>query len=176
MAKPVTTVIHVPPTPEEVEEGRLAEIRRQAASDAEGVKEALQLLQAMHDRGVLELFLALFERGDQVLQIVVDQLAKPGAIHGLRSIITLLQALAAVDVQALTKLTEALAAGAKAASEVKAMDEPVNVFQLLAQLKDPDVSAAIGSGMAFLKAVGRALRNADEVSPTESDTSALRGD
>ncbi|MCL6452952.1 MAG: DUF1641 domain-containing protein [Alicyclobacillus sp.] len=157
MAKPVTT-LRPQSGGEAVAEERLLELRQQAAQHAEGLLESLRLLQAMHDREALQLLTALFERGDQVLQLALGELNQPGAVNGIRNVLTLIGAIGQVD-PALTRHTAtATTAGIHAAAEAAAKSAPMGVFDLLRHLKDPDVAAGLGAALAFLKAFGQGLR------------------
>ncbi|GMA51641.1 hypothetical protein GCM10025857_29980 [Alicyclobacillus contaminans] len=145
----------------------LDEVRRQVVEDADGLRQTLQLLQAMHDRGVLELFTALFERGDKVLGLAVQVLSEPENVRALKNVITGLQWLTSVDVDALRNYQQGALEGIKqaraAASAVSggAPQKPLGVFELMKQLKDPDVSAALRVGLAFLKGFGQSMRQPD---------------
>ncbi|SFU91462.1 DUF1641 domain-containing protein [Alicyclobacillus macrosporangiidus] len=159
MAKPVTTWIRPEPTEADLQSERLEGLLHAAADHADAVEEGLRLLQAMHDREVLQLLTALFVRGDRVLGILAEQLDGPGTATGLRNLSLAVSSLGQLDSDALARVLGGVAGGLEAAAHAAAAARPAGVFELLRQLKDPDVAAGLAAGLALLKAVGRALRN-----------------
>jgi uncharacterized protein YjgD (DUF1641 family) len=159
MAQAIQNIVHPIKTEAEREVDRLAEVRKQTATDADGLIEGLKLLQAMHDRGILELLVALFDRGDKVMKSVVDILGQPGATNTLKTAMTAMQTFSQYDPAAIMKYLNGFSAGVENALGTPTPSRPLGVFELMRQLKDPDVSAAVGVGLAFLKGVGQALRN-----------------
>ena len=162
MAQSIKSIVRPIKTEAEQEADRLAEVRKQTAVDADGLIEGLKLVQAMHDRGVLELLVAVFDRGDKVMRRLVDILEQPGATNTLRAAITAMQTFSQVDPATITKCLNAFSAGVENALETPRQSRPLGVFELMREIKDPDVSAAIHTGLAFLKGVGQAIRNNEQ--------------
>jgi uncharacterized protein YjgD (DUF1641 family) len=69
----------------------------QAVEHAEAILASFEVLQGLHDDGVLELLRGVLGGGDKVLGVVVDAVKTPEAIRGLRSLITILKLLGSVD-------------------------------------------------------------------------------
>ena len=78
----------------------------------------------------------------------------------VQNAIGLAQALGKLDADVLTKLVDGVAGGAGRRSYTpRAMrGRPLGVFELLALLKDPNVSASIRFLLRFLSGMGKVLR------------------
>lgn len=159
MAQSIQNIVRPIKTEAELEADRLAEVRKQTAADADGLMDGLKLLQAMHDRGVLELLVALFDRGDKVMRSLVDILDKPGATNTLKMAMTAMQTVSEIDSEAMLKGLNGFSAGIQNAMDAPRQSRPLGVFELMRQVKDPDVSAAVHAGLAFLKGMGQTLRS-----------------
>jgi uncharacterized protein YjgD (DUF1641 family) len=98
-----------------------ARLERAPAEHAEAVLAGFEVLQSLHDRGVLELVRGVLGGGDKILEIAVEATKTPEAIRGIRNLLILTEILGAIDPDVLAKCAEAvpdaLAAAAKAHSE-----------------------------------------------------------
>ncbi|MDQ0189501.1 DUF1641 domain-containing protein [Alicyclobacillus cycloheptanicus] len=163
MAQPITKIVQPADFEAKQEALQVSELRKELAANQAVLAEGLHLLRAMHERGLLELLAALFEQGDKVMERLVDLLSKPGAANGLKVMIAVADSLGSYDAEAVKKLLNGVSRGLEAASSVPAPQKSVGVFDLLKHMQDPDVSAAIHAGFAFLKGVGQSLRSGGAV-------------
>src|SRR5580693_9973076 len=79
-------------------------------SDAIG--SALELLQLLHDRGVLDLLRGLLGAGDQVTDILTTALNTPEAIRGIRNFLLLTKFFATIPPEVLSGLVQTATEGA----------------------------------------------------------------
>jgi len=82
-----------------------ARLQNAPLEHAEALLAAYEVLQGLHDRGVLELLRGALGSSDRVLEIVVDGAKTPEAICGIRNFILLAKILGTID----TELFEGLA-------------------------------------------------------------------
>ena len=54
---------------------------------AEAVLAGFEVLQGLHDRGVLELLRGVLDGGNTILEIAVEATKTPEAIHGIRNLL-----------------------------------------------------------------------------------------
>jgi uncharacterized protein YjgD (DUF1641 family) len=130
----------------------------------------LKLLQALQERGVLQLVIALFNRGDKVLAKLMDVLADETATNLLQSGITMMEGLSNIDAKAISRSFNGVKSGLENVGKSPDASEkrkPLGMFALMKQLKDPDVNAAISFGLDFMKGVGHAIRTGDN-SPSKN--------
>ena len=97
MASPIP--LELPPTdPRLVLQARL---QNAPAAHAEALLAAYEVLQGLHDRGVLDLMRGALGSGDQVLEIAVTAAQSPGSIRGVRNLLLLVNTLGAIEPEVL---------------------------------------------------------------------------
>jgi uncharacterized protein YjgD (DUF1641 family) len=104
--------------------------RLQAApvDHAEALLSAYEVLQGLHDRGVLDLLRGALGSADKVLEIGVYAADSPSSIRGIRNLLLLVQMLENVDPQTLGALTRAVP---EALQTIRQQPEPPGLWQLL---------------------------------------------
>src|ERR1700736_2008991 len=75
---------------------------------AEALLASLEVLQSLHDQGVLELLRGVLGGGNKILEIVVDASKSPEAIRGIRNLVIMTKILGSMDPEVLKKFTEAI--------------------------------------------------------------------
>src|SRR5271163_599938 len=93
MAQPIA--LEPPPVDPRVElQNRLQDA---PAEHAEALLAAYEVLQGLHDRGVLDLMRGALGSGDKVLEIAVTAAQSPGSIRGIRNLLLLVNTLGAIE-------------------------------------------------------------------------------
>jgi uncharacterized protein YjgD (DUF1641 family) len=119
---------------------------------AEAVLAGFEVLQGLHDRGVLELLRGVLDGGNTILEIAVEATKTPEAIHGIRNLLILTKIVGAIDPEILKKFAvavpDALAGAAKAQEK-----EPPGFGEVLRILR----SGNMRRGLAVMNAVLEAL-------------------
>jgi uncharacterized protein YjgD (DUF1641 family) len=67
------------------------------AAHADALLAAYEVLQGLHDRGVLDLMRGALGSGDQVLEIVVAAAQSPASIRGIRNLLLMINTLGAIE-------------------------------------------------------------------------------
>jgi uncharacterized protein YjgD (DUF1641 family) len=67
------------------------------ADHAEAILASYEVLQGLHERGVLELLRGVLGGGDSVLEIAVEAAKTPAAIRGIRNLIIMLKLAGSID-------------------------------------------------------------------------------
>jgi uncharacterized protein YjgD (DUF1641 family) len=67
------------------------------ADHAEAILAGYEVLQELHDRGVLELLRGVLGGGDRILEIAVEAAKTPEAIRGIRNLIIMLKLAGSID-------------------------------------------------------------------------------
>lgn len=148
MAQPISLV---PPRPAD---SRMAEhLRAAPEAHAEAILSALDLLQVLHDRGVLNLLRGMAGAGDQLLEIVTAATDTPEAIRGIRNFLLLTKFFASIPPDVLNGLVETAVEGA---DREKAQRAP-GLLHLLRRMNSEDSRHAIAVVLDLLESVGKAL-------------------
>ncbi|HEU5140711.1 MAG TPA: DUF1641 domain-containing protein [Bacillales bacterium] len=155
MAKPISTIDRIVVDEETKHQRDVEEIETALAENKEAVLETIELLGNLYDRGVLETLNGFFSQGEQVLQIIVQEINKPGHSQVLENLVGLAGILGSIDMDQLKTFTEKANNGLQEATESDTDDGPSSIFQLMKVLKDPEINRSVGMLLKFLKGMGK---------------------
>jgi uncharacterized protein YjgD (DUF1641 family) len=119
----------------------------------DAIVSALELLQLLHDRGVLDLLRGLVGAGDQLAGILTVAAGTPESLRGMRNFILLTKFFANMPPDVLDSLVRTAAAGA---DREKAHRAP-GMLQLLRRAGSENSRHAIAVTLDLLESVGKAL-------------------
>jgi len=119
----------------------------------EAILSALELLQLLHDRGVLNLLRGLVGAGDQITGILTAAAGTPESLRGMRNFILLTKFFASIPPEVLDSLVRTASEGAK---REKANRAP-GLLQLLRRASSEDSRHAMAVTLDLLESVGKAL-------------------
>lgn len=120
---------------------------------AEALESALDLLQQLHQRGVLDLLRGLVGAGDQVVDIATAALNSPESIRGLRNFLLLTKFFATVPPEVLNRLAQTAAEGA---TREKSEQAP-GLIHLLRRMNSADARHGLAVIIDLLEAIGKGL-------------------
>ncbi len=151
MARPIS--LHLAPRdPRDELNSRL----QQAPMDhAEAVLAAYEVLQGLHDRGVLELMRGTLGGSEKILEQVVAVASGPESIRATRNLLLLATALGEVDPALLSDLTRAIP---KALVQANAEESrPPGLFKLMSTFWNADFRRGLAAFNDLLVVFGRNL-------------------
>jgi len=123
---------------------------------AEALLASLDVLQSLHDQGVLELLRGVLGGGNKILEIVVDASKSPEAIRGIRNLVIMTKILGAMNPEVLKKFTEAVPdvlVGAAKAQET----EPPGLWEAFRILRSKNLRRGLAAANNVLEALGTNL-------------------
>src|ERR1700677_962759 len=97
MANPIP--LELPPTDPRL--ALQARLENAPAAHAEALLAAFEVLQGLHDRGLLELMRGALGSGDKILEIAVEAAQSPGSIRGIRNLLLMINTLCAIEPESL---------------------------------------------------------------------------
>jgi uncharacterized protein YjgD (DUF1641 family) len=127
------------------------------AKHAEAILAAYEVLQLMHDKGVLELMRGTLGGGEAVIQQAVAVTTGPSAIRASRNAMLLIKALGEVEPTLLSDLTNAVPKALVQANREEA--KPPGLFKLLRTFLDADFRRGLAAFNDLLQLFGRNLTN-----------------
>ena len=151
MARPIS--LHVAPRdPRDELNSRL----QQAPMDhAEAVLAAYEVLQGLHDRGVLELMRGTLGGSEKILEQVVAIASGPESIRATRNLLLLVTTLGEIEPALLSDLTKAIP---KALVQANAEEsKPPGLFKLMATFWNKDFRRGLAACNDLLVVFGRNL-------------------
>jgi uncharacterized protein YjgD (DUF1641 family) len=156
MAQPIP--LHVAPRdPQHELDVRL---QQAPAKHAEAVLAAYEVLQSMHDHGVLEVMRGTLGGGKKILEQAVVVGGGPEAIRATRNVLLLVRALAEIDPVLLSDLTRAIPRALVQANVEEA--KPPGLFKLLSTFWNKDFRRGLAAFNDFLVMFGRNLSKKDQ--------------
>ena len=159
MAQPIP--LEIPPRNPRAElRSRLEQAPEQ---HAEAVLAAYEVLQELHDRGVLEIMRGALAASDEILEKVVDSAKTPEAIRAIRNLLFWRQILGSIDPDWFKGLFQAIPEGIAQATAKR--DQPVSVFGVLRRLTNKDSLRGLAAAVDFLQAFGRHLHALESPAP-----------
>jgi uncharacterized protein YjgD (DUF1641 family) len=129
------------------------------AEHAEALLEAYELLQALHDQGVLDMLRGAVNAKDSILGTAVSALNTPEAIRSIRNLLILGRVLGSIDPEVVKGLFQAIPEGIAQATAKRA--RPIGMWGLLRRIRSKDSLRARAAGVDFLEAMGRHLRSVE---------------
>src|SRR5712671_1828468 len=124
---------------------------------AEALLAAYEVLQELHNRGVLEIMRGALVASDELLEKVVDNAKTPEAIRAIRNLFLLQRILGSIEPEWLEGVVQAIPEGIAQATAER--DQPVSFFGLLRQLTSKDSLRGLAAAVDFLQAFGRHLHS-----------------
>src|SRR3979409_1695932 len=124
---------------------------------AEAILAAYEVLQELHNRGVLEIMRGALAASDEILEKVVDNARTPEAIRAIRNLLFWRQILGSIKPEWFKGIFQAIPEGIAQATAER--DQPVSFFGVLRRLASKDSLRAIAAAIDFLQAFGRHLRS-----------------
>jgi uncharacterized protein YjgD (DUF1641 family) len=120
---------------------------------ADAVESAYEVLQLLHDRGVLNLLRGLLGAGDRVVETVVEAVDTPESIRSIRNFLLLTQFFANIRPAVLNSLVQAATEGAHREKSRKAP----GFFELYRRLRNEDTRHALAVTLDLMESVGKGL-------------------
>jgi uncharacterized protein YjgD (DUF1641 family) len=155
MARPIGLEV-APRDPREELRARLAQAPVQ---HAEALLESYELLQQLHDSGVLRLLRGALSSGDMLLETAVNAAKSEAAIRGLRNALALAKMLGTINPDLLQAFSVAMT---ETLGCQKPIVEPPGLFKLLAEFRQPELRRSIALVNKFLETLGGELKTRGE--------------
>jgi uncharacterized protein YjgD (DUF1641 family) len=130
---------------------------------AEAVLAAYEVLQELHNRGLLEVMRGALAASDEILETVVDNIKTPEAIRAIRNLLFWRQILGSIEPEWFKGIFKAIPEGIAEATAER--EKPIGFFGLLRRLSSKDSLRGLAAGIDFLQAFGRHLQSAENPLP-----------
>ena len=149
MAAPI--LLKLPP--QDPREALYRRLENAPKEHAEALLAACDILQGLHDKGLLELAKGALGSGEKILEILVEAGNSPEVICGIRNFIILTKLFATLEPKLLEHLADAVP---KALVEAKT-EKPLGVVGLLGKLSNPDTRRMLTIMTRVVEKLGKDL-------------------
>jgi uncharacterized protein YjgD (DUF1641 family) len=148
MAKPISSL-----PPHQNGAGVDRRLREAPQRHADAILSALELLQLLHDRGVLELLRGVVSAGDELVDTLTAAVDNPESLRAIRNFLLLTKFFGSIHPDVLNSVVQTVMEGAE---REKGRRAP-GVLQLLRRLRSEDSRHAIAVTLDLLESVGKGL-------------------
>lgn len=152
MARPIP--LEIPPRDPRKE--LLARLESAPAEHAEALLASYDLLQELHNAGVLELLRGTVSAKDQLLESGVAATQSPEAVHALRNAIIFGKMMGSINPDLMECFAAAI--GETMGSERRPVIDPPGLFSLLGQFRRPELRRSVALINRFLETLGTRLK------------------
>ena len=121
---------------------------------AEAVLAGFQVLQGLHDRGVLELLRGVLSGSDKILEILVESTKTPEAVRGIRNLLIMTKILGSVEPELLKKFAQSVPDALVGAAQAE-QTEPPGFWAVLNILRGKNLRRGLAVVNNLLEACGR---------------------
>jgi uncharacterized protein YjgD (DUF1641 family) len=151
MAQPIR--FRVPPV--DSHDAQHHKVERAPLDHAAAILGAYNLLQAMHDRGILDTAATALKAGDEILDKLVETAKTPEAVRSLRNLLFWQKVLGSIEPQWFQGMFKAIPDALATATAER--DEPVRVWKLVRRALSKDSLRGLAAAIDFLESFGRHL-------------------
>ena len=128
-------------------------LREAPHQHADAILSALELLQLLHDRGVLDLLRGVVGAGDQLVGTLTAAVDTPESVRAIRNFILLTKFFGSIPPDILNSLVQTALEGANREKENRAP----GMLRLLRRLRSENSRHAIAVTLDLLESVGKGL-------------------
>jgi uncharacterized protein YjgD (DUF1641 family) len=152
MAKPIALEI----APRDAKRELLAKLESAPAEHAEALLDSWELLQELHDAGILELLRGAVSAKDQIMGSAVGATQSAEAVHALRNTIIFGKMIASINPELMQCIANAV--GETLGSERRPVIDPPGLVSLLGQFRRPELRRSVALINRFLETLGSRLK------------------
>ena len=132
-----------------------ARLEQAPDTHADAILAAYDLLQALHDRGILDVTTSALRASDELLEKIADGAKTPQAIRAIRNLMFSRQVLGNIEPTWFQGIFQAIPDGLATATAER--DEPVGLWKLLRRALNKDSLRGLAAAIDFLESFGRHL-------------------
>jgi uncharacterized protein YjgD (DUF1641 family) len=162
MAHPIPLQVATRNSREELRE----RLERAPEEHAEALLASYELLQEMHEQGLLDIARGALSVRDEILGTLAADASTPEAVRVIRNVVFLCRVLGGIEPEQLQAMLQTVPEGiAQAAAKPK---RSITFFGLMRRLLAKDSLRALGAAVDFLQCFGRGLLIAEGSLPRKS--------
>jgi uncharacterized protein YjgD (DUF1641 family) len=158
MAKPIQTIQKPEQTEEQKKIQSLENLISGVADNKDSLLETLELLQELHNSGIMDALGSLLKAKESAAKIAVGQLTRQPVTNMINNAMAAGGILTELDPVTTSKLAKSLTTGLQKAEQGLKDDTKIRLFDLMKAIKDPDINRVLGFGFNLLKGMGEGLK------------------
>jgi uncharacterized protein YjgD (DUF1641 family) len=159
MAKPIHIIKRTELTEEQKKELSLESLLTEVVQNKDSLVETLDLLQELHNSGILDSINSLVKTKEKVAKIAVGQMTREPVTNMINNAMAAGGVLTQMDPEMTKKLMGSVAKGLERAEQGLQSNTTTGILDIMKALKDPDMNRAITFGLNLLKGIGEELKD-----------------
>ncbi len=124
------------------------------AASAEAIRQLLELVRLLDERGVLRFSSDLLREEDRVVAVLTDRLSARDVRRAVRNLEVLVKTFRDLDPGTLGALARGVPTALTEAHRAE-RDRPMGIFEIVSTLRDPEVNRGVRMVLGFLRGIGR---------------------
>jgi uncharacterized protein YjgD (DUF1641 family) len=158
MANPIQTIQKTELTQDQIKIQSLENLLSEVAHNKDSLLDTLNLLQELHDSGIMEALGSLLKAKESATKIALGQITRKPVTNMINNAMAAGGILTELDPETTSKLAKSLTVGLQKAEQGLKADTKLGLFDLMKAIKDPDINRAFGFGFNLLKGIGEGLK------------------
>lgn len=159
MAKKIEQIEKHVPNKVEEKTAALNQMLEQMADNQKSLSVFLEIIEELHQAGVLDMIKGLLKTRDKVGVLAIQQLNQPDAHRMIKNGMSGVQMLSRINPDHLSTLMNGVTQGLEKSNDVEAKREPLSLWGMLRAMRDPDVNASLKTMLGFMQGMGKELNN-----------------
>ncbi len=151
MARPIPLQV----APRDVREEQRVQLEQAPEKHAEAILAGYEVLQQLHDSGILDVVRSALAARDDVVKTLVANADSPMAARALQNLLTLFRALGTIEPDAFAAFAHSFKEGLSFAAAQS--DPSIGHFNLIRRAGSRHSRRGFGAGLHFLESFGRRL-------------------
>ncbi|MDI3257402.1 MAG: DUF1641 domain-containing protein [Kyrpidia sp.] len=159
MAEPIRTVIRPSADDGQTRRQEIEGSENLLAEYREELADVLDVVRVLHEKGLLRVVRDVVAAGEEILEILVNQIGSEGGKRLLKNVVSAGGLLAAVDLQGMAGTAKVVTDGLRQAAGAEQWNRrPPGIMDLLRAMRDPDVVVGLLMMLQGAKVLGMAVR------------------
>lgn len=158
MAKPIKTIKRTELTEKQIKEQSLESLLTEVAENKDSLLETLELLQELHNSGILDALNSLVKAKEEVAKIAVGQMTREPVTNMINNAMAAGGVLTQMDPEMTKRLMDSVTKGLEKGEQGLQSNSETSLIGMIKAMKDPDVNRALTFGLNFLKGLGGELK------------------
>jgi uncharacterized protein YjgD (DUF1641 family) len=146
--------------PRDVRAELRARLEQAPEEHAEAILAGFEVLQQLHERGILDIARGALAARDQILETVIEDADNPAVVRAVRNLLFWRRMLGRLEPSSFTAIFAAIPEGlARATAE---REKPVSLLGLLRRAASKDALRGLAAGIDFVESFGRHLNDLED--------------
>lgn len=159
MAKSIRHIEKSIPNPKQEQTEAITEVLEKLAENREALLASLDILNGLHQAGVLDIINGLLKSRHKVGAIALAQLNHKGTYSIVKNLFAVIEFFSSVDPVHLKNILEGVENGLERSAEAIKNNEQMSLWEMFRSVRDPDVNKSITTFMNILSGFGEELGN-----------------